>query len=99
MTGKRWLYVIWVLLNSVLFYMSGYPQKFIELVKKLPFAGEEWNVFLQHSDKLFLISSRSYVTYDITEYSLALLVPIFLSHLFRAMRPKKMKYQKPKPIW
>ena len=99
MTGKRFLYVLWVILNSALFYMSGYPAKFIELVRKLPFGGSEWSVFLEHSDKLFLISSRSYVTYDITEYALAILVPIFVVHLLKAMKPKKMKYQKPKPTW
>jgi hypothetical protein len=98
MTGKRWLYIIWVLINSVLFFLSGYPQKFVELVKKLPFAGDEWSLFLRHSNKLFLISSDSFVTYDITEYTLALLVPIFISHLLRAIRPKKMKYQKPRAI-
>jgi hypothetical protein len=96
MSKMKFLYLLWFILNSAIFYLTGYPQKFVEYLKKLPFVDEPWSRFIEHSDKLYLISSRDIMTYDITEYSLALLVPVFISYLYNATRPKQMKYQKPR---
>jgi hypothetical protein len=99
MKRNTFLYVLWVLANSTLLFFAGYPQMFVRYVKKLPFVDEPWSKFIEHSDKLFLISAKEIITYDITEYSLALLIPVFVAYLLKVFKPKKMKYQKPKPIW
>jgi hypothetical protein len=96
MSKMKFMYLLWAILNSAIFYIAGYPERFVRYLKKMPFVEEPWSKFIEHSDKLYLISSRDIVTYDITEYSLALLVPVFIAFLYKSTRPRQMKYQKPR---
>ena len=98
MTISTLLYLMWVILNTFLFYLSGYPQKVAGYLKKLPFIDAHWKKFFEHSNNLFLINGTDISYYDITEYALALLVPLFVVYLHKSLKPKQLKYQKPPTI-
>lgn len=99
MSKSKFFYSIWAVINTVLFYLSGYPTKFAINLSELPFVSKPWSSFLDHSNKLFLIHSKEFYTYDITEYTLAMLVPLFISYMLKSAKPKKLRYQKPPNIY
>lgn len=98
MSGLAWLYLLWFILNSIIFYLSGYPQQMFTYVAKLPIIETPVNSFFEHSDKLYLLTGTNILYYDPTEYILAILTPLFVTFLIRALRPKKLKYQKPSTV-
>lgn len=94
MSGFSLLYLFWFILNTFIFIMSGYPQKVVVYLKKLPFIDVHWTKFFEYSNNFYLITGMNITYYDITEYVLTLLVPLFVTYLYRALKPKKLKYQK-----
>lgn len=93
------IYSLWFVLNTVLFIWSGYPLKVLNVIRKLPYLDENWTALSDHFHRLYLLTSNEIVVYDITEYSLAVLIPVFGLYIYKAFEPKRLKYQKPPNIY
>jgi len=92
------LYFFWFVLNTYVLYVSTYPEKISGYFKNFPFVNAHWNKFFEYSEKFYLISGNDLKYYDISEYILALLVPLFVNYLYKTFKPRKMKYQGTKTV-
>jgi len=95
MSGFSVLYTIWAILNTVMLFIAGYPQKTYLYLRKFPVIDVHWNKFFDQSNKFYLISGDDLAYYDITEYVLALLIPLFVVYLKKSFKRRTHIYQKP----
>ncbi len=58
---------LWIIVNCVLLYLSGYVEKLIINARKLPYA--KWEELTQYTDKFFPFSTTNLQHYDITEFT------------------------------
>ena len=92
------LYFFWFILNTYILYVSTYPQKISHYLTRLPFIDVHWNKFFEYSEKIYLISGNELIYYDISEYILALIVPLFVNYLYKTFKPRKKKYRNAKSV-
>jgi len=85
-------YFFWFLMNSAILYASNYFQEAIQYLREFPIIQASWRVFFEKSDQFYMINNFDITSYDITEYAIALLLPLFVYHLIDHF--KKPKYNK-----
>ena len=78
---KLRLFILWLLGNTLLYYLSGNLGHTLKLLVKVPFI--EWGELIKYHEVIFLIDSPELFAYDFTEYAVLLLVPVLVVKIFR----------------
>ena len=80
---EKVLLSLWVFMNLILLYISGYMEKALISSRKLPFA--DWSVLTQYSDKFFPIDTKDLQHYDITEFLVYVIISLLLYRLLKSL--------------
>lgn len=77
------LYYLWLFANLYMVFASGYIDKVMKYFNKFPLVEVSWRKFVEHSEVFYPFQSLDKSMYDITEFFLYLLLPLFVYNLFK----------------